>query len=183
MPKSAYPIIVLVVALWLIFLVDLVIPAQLVHWGLKPRSIKGLVGIPLMPLLHAGFWHLLSNTVPLVILLYLTLMTRQRAWNIVICLVLLSGIFLWLVGRSANHVGASGLIFGLVAFLITVGVREKQPVSLGVAVLVGLLFGSSLFWGIVPSFGSSVSWDGHLCGAVAGVLTGVVTTQKKTAFF
>ncbi len=183
MPKQAYSVFVVLLAMWMIQIVDSLIPYDLTRWGLHPRSLSGLVGIPLAPFLHAGFGHLLSNTVPLVVLLLLTVASRHQAWLVVGAIVIGGGTLLWFIGRNANHVGASGLVFGLIAYLITVGIREKQFLSLGIAILVGFLFGSTLLFGMLPAFGSSVSWEGHLCGAIAGLGVGIATTQTKRSVF
>src|SRR5262249_12678314 len=80
----------------------------------------------------------------------------------------LSGLLLWIFGRPAVHIGASGLISGLTAFLVLSGILERRLVPLVIALLVGFFYGSSLLIGIIPRVGSRVSWDGHLSGAIAG---------------
>lgn len=158
-------------ALWFVWLVDLILPMKLTDWGVHPRTVGGLVGIPLMPFLHAGFGHLLSNTIPLAILLTLLAGSRSSSWQVVAAIVLLGGGLLWCFGRSsATHVGASGLVYGLIAFLIVAGLLERRLVSLGVAILVGFLYGTTLIFGVLPSFQQHISWDGHLFGALAGAL-------------
>lgn len=169
--------------MWLVQIVDSIIPYDLTTWGLQPRTFHGLVGIPLAPFLHAGFGHLMSNTVPLIVLLSLTILSRHQAWPAIGGIILAGGALLWIIGRNANHVGASGLVFGLIAYLITVGIREKQLLSLGIAIVVGFLFGGTLLFGMLPAFGSSVSWEGHLCGGIAGLGVGIVTTQRSQSFF
>jgi len=174
--KSLQPVFFVVVAMWMVQVADFIIPLNFNEFGLRPRMLQGLIGIGLMPFLHAGFGHLLSNTVPLAILLGLTVTTRHQPWHFVMAIVLGNGILLWLFGRNAIHVGASGLVFGLIAYLITVGIREKQLKSLLIAILVGFFFGTTLLFGVVPTFRSAVSWDGHLCGAISGVLVALVGT-------
>lgn len=159
---------IFVATIWCVYLADFAIPGKLSSWGLVPRTLWGLTGIPLAPFLHANFSHLLSNTVPLVCLLLLLAGSRTRTWETVAEIVVCGGALLWLFGRSAIHVGASGLIYGLVAFLLVSGFREKRFVPLLVALVVGFLYGGTLVSGILPSVGSEVSWDGHLCGALAG---------------
>jgi len=183
MPNSLYPVAVFVALMWAVYLLDFIIPVSFVSHGLVPRSIGGVLGIATMPFLHAGFGHLLGNTIPIAILLSLTATTRDQPWEKIVAIAVLGGVLLWCFGRTANHVGASGLVFGLIVFLIIVGVREKQFLSLAVAVAVGLFFGGSLLGGVIPSVGSAVSWDGHVCGAIAGGVVGVVTTEKANAFF
>jgi len=176
---QAYPILILLLTMWLVRIVDATIPLDVNQLGLVPRTLGGLLGIGLMPFLHGSFGHLISNTIPLAILLGLTVASRHRAWPIIIAIIIGNGVLLWLFGRNANHIGASGLVFGLIACLITVGVREKQIVSIGIALLVGFLFGTTLVIGVIPSFGSAVSWDGHLLGVISGLLVGVRTTRNR----
>ena len=161
-------VLALVGAIWCAFLIGKILPFNVNAWGVTPRTLGGLVGIPVMPFLHGSLSHLISNTVPLVVLLLLLSGSQARAWEVVVDVVLVGGLLLWLFGRSAVHVGASGLIFGLISFLIVSGVLERRLVSLAVAVLVGFLYGGSLLSGVIPKIGSHVSWDGHLAGAVAG---------------
>ena len=93
----------------------------------------------------------------------------RKSWQIVAEIVILGGVILWAFGRSANHIGASGLVSGLIAFLILGGVFERRFVPVVVAIVTFVLYGGSLFWGLIPG-STEVSWDGHLCGAVAGGL-------------
>jgi membrane associated rhomboid family serine protease len=175
--RQAYAIAAVLLVMWGIRLVDALIPVDFNQFGLLPRTLRGLTGIVTMPFLHVGFGHLISNTVPLVILLGLTVASRHQAWPAIVGIIAGNGILLWLFGRSAYHIGASGLVFGLIAYLITVGIREKQIVSVSVALLVGFLFGGTLLFGVIPDFSSADSWDGHLCGAVAGVLVGTISAR------
>ncbi|HBV61493.1 MAG TPA: rhomboid family intramembrane serine protease [Rhodopirellula sp.] len=158
--------------MWLVFVVDLILPLNLQRPGLYPRSLSGIVGIPLMPFLHANFEHLLGNTIPLIVLLFLLVSSREDAWWVVGCIILVGGAFLWMLGRPAVHVGASGLTFGLCSFLITVSIRERRVIPVAIAILVGLLYGGTMLSGIIPRWHSDISWDGHLCGLLAGGLAG-----------
>ncbi len=175
-------IVVFIGVLWAVWLLDLVLPIDLNAWGLRPRTVGGFVGIPLMPFLHAGIGHLLSNTIPLAILLTLLAGSRASSWQVVAELVLLGGGLLWLLGRSSStHVGASGLIYGLIAFLIVAGLLEKRLVPLGIAILVGFLYGSTLLFGVLPSLDQRISWDGHLFGAIAGAAIAYFNTRPVSA--
>jgi membrane associated rhomboid family serine protease len=162
--------------LWIVYLLDWVLPGQWTQWGITPRTLWGIAGIPLAPFLHANLAHLLGNSIPLAILLMLLAGSRTRTWETVAEIALLGGGLLWLFGRPAVHVGASGLIYGLIAFLIVSGLRERRLVPLAVALFVGFLYGGTLMSGVLPTVGSNVSWDGHLCGAIAGGLIGYTVT-------
>ena len=133
-----------------------------------------------MPFLHGNLGHIISNTIPLCILLFLLAGSQERSTRVIGALIICGGSLLWLTGRSeATHVGASGLIYGLITFLIVVGIRERRFLSLAVSALTGFLFGGTLFSGILPTVGESVSWDGHLTGALAGVIIAIRTQDRS----
>lgn len=164
-------VVVFVAAIWAVFFLEFVTPIE--QFGLIPRQLRGLIGIGTMTFLHANWSHLLSNTIPLVILLTLLAGSRARSRQIVVLIVIVGGILLWIFGRSAMHIGASLLVFGLISYLIASGLFfERRPIPVIVALVVGFLYGITLFTGIVPRIWANdrVSWDGHLCGAVAGGL-------------
>jgi membrane associated rhomboid family serine protease len=174
--QEIHGVVLFVGAVWAVFLVSLVVPG-LDRYGVVPRTCVGLVGIPAMPFLHASFHHLISNTIPLFVLLLLLAGSRARSWEVVVSVVLLGGLLLWIFGRPATHIGASGLISGLTAFLIISGLLEGRIVPLLIALLVGFLYGGSLVLGALPRLGSQVSWDSHLCGALAGGIVAYALTR------
>lgn len=138
------------------------------RFGLIPRHLAGLDGIAGMPVLHGSFAHLMSNTPPLVLMGVLLAVTATRALLAVnLIIVLLGGALVWLFAGTAIHIGASGLVFGWFGFLIARGFVDRSPVTLGAAVIVGLLYGS-IVWGVLPGQ-PGVSWEAHLFGALAGV--------------
>ena len=108
-------------AIWAVFIASWVFPG-LDQYGVVPRRISGLVGIAAMPFLHANLPHILSNTVPLFVLLVLLAGSRAESWEVVVLITVLGGLLLWIFGREAVHIGASGLISGLGAFLILSGI-------------------------------------------------------------
>ena len=180
--EEIYAVLLFVGAIWAVFLVSRVWPG-INAWGVLPWTMRGLVGIVTMPFLHADLGHILGNTVPLIVLLILLAGSRAQSWEIVLCVILLGGALLWLLGRNGPddnivHIGASGLVFGLIAFLIVSGLLEGRLIPLLIALLVGFLYGGTLFWGMIPmSAGPSVSWDGHLFGAIAGGLVAWALTS------
>jgi len=165
--------------IWAVFFLDWFSTSDLTRWGIVPRHLSGLWGILCSPFLHANFPHLLSNTLPLVVLLGLLLTTQPRGWEVVAEVIFLGGLLLWLFGRPAFHVGASGLVYGLIAFLIVAGFRQGRLGPALAALLVGFLYGGTLVFGVLPSVGSEVSWDGHLCGAVAGGFLAYISTMRS----
>lgn len=167
--------------LWLVFIADWILPADLRLWGIIPRELGGLWGILFSPFLHGDLSHLLSNFLPLMILLALLLATQKQGWLIVMQIVLLGGLLLWIFGRPAVHVGASGLIYGLIAYLMAAGFRQGRFGPAFAALLVGFLYGGTLLSGVLPSVGEQVSWDGHLTSAIAGGLLGYFSTSLGQA--
>lgn len=157
----------LVVLLWVLEGLDLALGGALDRHGLRPRELAGLEGIVFAPFLHGGFGHLASNTVPFAVLGSLVMTRGMRAFLLTTAtIVLLGGALTWLFGRSANHIGASGLVFGWLGFLLVAGLVERSLASIAIAVVVGFLYGG-LLWGVLPS-DPRISWEGHLFGAVAG---------------
>jgi len=150
---------------------------QVVNWitgyglnpafGLIPRHGSGLDGVIAMPLLHGSFSHLMANTPPLLVMGGLLVATTTRGLLSVNAVVIgLGGALVWLFGSSAIHIGASGLVFGWFGFLIARGLVDRSPITLGAALVVGVLYGSIL-WGVLPGQ-PGVSWEAHLFGAIAG---------------
>ena len=175
--QEHHGIVLFVGGIWAVFLATCAFPS-LDSFGVVPRTLIGLIGIPASPFLHANLNHLIGNTIPLLVLLMLLAGSRARSWEIVLEVALLGGLLLWLFGRHATHIGASGLIFGLAAFLIVSGIRERRTIPLVVAVVVGFLYGGTLLWGVLPSVGPDISWDGHLSGVIAGAAVAYVLTRK-----
>lgn len=178
---SAARLGVLAVVLWGVFLADRVLPIDFNRWGIVPRELGGIWGIFLSPFLHANLSHLLSNFLPLMILLTLLVATQRHSWWIALQIVLLGGLLLWVFGRPAVHVGASGLIYGLIAYLMAAGFRQGRFGPAIAALLVGFLYGGTLLSGVLPTVGEHVSWDGHLSSAVAGGILGYFSTSSIQA--
>jgi len=183
-PSSAHTIreefrgiLIFVAVVWMVFIADALIPLfNLNKIGLTPRSLTGLTGIATMPFLHKGWGHLISNSVPLVVLLTLLAGSRARTSQIVTSIIVLSGGLLWIFGRDGIHIGASCLVFGLITFLVVSGLLEKRLVPLLISILVGVMYGWTFVKGILP-FEKEISWDGHLLGGVAGALVAFVMAK------
>lgn len=160
-----------VALIWILEIIDfLLFRGRLNRYGIRPRSISGLGGILLAPLLHGNFRHLAANTVPFVTLGALVMLGGlERFFSVTAIVVLVSGLGVWLLGSPRTvHIGASGVIFGYFGFLLLRGYFEQDLFSSGVSLVVGLLYGS-LIWGVLPSR-RGMSWQGHLFGFVGGVL-------------
>lgn len=169
-PKQAVLVIVgLTLLLYLIELLDSVLPASLDTWGIYPRSLSGLDGVVWAPLLHGGWDHLVSNTLPVLVFGFLAMAGGLGQWiAVTVTIWLISGIGVWLTGTPAYTVGASSLVFGWLAFLLVRGVFNRSLKQLAVAVVLFAYWGGLLF-GVLPG-DPRVSWQGHLFGALAGVL-------------
>ncbi len=165
-----YIVVALVVGLmWTVEVIDLLPGTDLDRWGIRPRQLGGLVGIATAPFLHAGFGHLIGNTIPFLVLGGLIAtggITRYAQVSVIVAGV--SGLGTWLIGPERTvHIGASGLVFGYLTYLLARGFYERKLTYLAVAVGVLFFYGGAL-WGIVPRDG--ISWQGHLFGALGGVL-------------
>ena len=172
-------IIQFVICIYIIFAISIFIPIN--QFGIIPRTPWGLVGILTSPFLHGGIRHLISNTIPLIVLLIiLNYFYQQKALSVIAFTIIIGGLFVWIFARNANHIGASGLIYGLAAFLIANGFIEKKFVPLLISIGVILLYGG-LIWGVFPSTYGRVSWESHLFGAIAGILIALVLKGKKSA--
>lgn len=159
-------IIEFVLFIYAIYVISLFIP--ITKFGIVPRTMDGLIGIFTSPFLHGGIWHLASNTIPLIVLLtVLNHFYPSKTIPVILFTILLGGLLVWIFARQANHIGASGLIYGLVAFLIVNGFLERKFVPIIVSIGVILVYGG-LIWGIIPSLKSHISWEGHLFGAISG---------------
>ncbi|MEO5663111.1 MAG: rhomboid family intramembrane serine protease [Nocardioides sp.] len=156
--------------LWLSEMIDTLLNHRLDSEGIRPGSTDGLSGILFAPLLHGGFGHLIANTGPLLVLGFLVLLSGLRQWVAVTAAVwLIGGIGTWLFGGAGTvHIGASGLVFGWLAYLIVRGFFNRQPAQILVGVAVFLVYGGAL-WGVLPGQ-PGISWQGHLFGAVGGVV-------------
>ena len=163
-----------VAALWTIQALNWATGYALNVWfGLIPRHAAGLDGIAGMPFLHGSFAHLTSNTPPLVVMGTLLAATATRALVAVNAVIVVAGgLLVWLFGSPAIHIGASGLVFGWFGFLVARGLVDRSPVTLGAAVIVGLLYGA-MIWGVLPGR-PGVSWEAHLFGFLAGAVAAVL---------
>ena len=155
--------------MWGVQLVQSLTRLDLGILGVYPRRVEGLWGVLLSPLVHGGFGHLLSNSLPLFVLSALILFFYRRvALPAMGWIYLLTGILVWAFGRPVYHVGASGVVYGLVAFVFWTGVFRRNFKSIALAGLVLFYYGS-MFLGILPGE-EGISWESHLLGAGAGVV-------------
>jgi membrane associated rhomboid family serine protease len=160
-------------ALWLVFVLDALFGLKLNRFGLRPGSVPGLIGIVTAPLLHGNLSHIFSNSMSLVVSLTAILYLYPNSSARVIPMIWLgSGLLAWLIGRPSLHFGASGLIYGLLAYVFFSGILRRDMRSVSVSLLVGFLYGS-MVWGVLP-IRPHMSWELHLTGAIMGVLLAFV---------
>jgi len=159
--------------LWIILFVDYFLGLELARFGLRPGQVKGLIGLLTVPLLHSGAEHLFSNTLPLIISLTAILYLYPRSALRVIPIIWVgSGMLAWLIGRPSLHFGASGFVYGLLAFVFISGIFRFDMRSVAVSVMVWFLYGS-MIWGVLP-IRPNMSWELHLAGAILGVAMAIV---------
>lgn len=169
----------LIATLWIIELFDwLVLRGALDGWGIQPRTLGGLQAIVVAPWLHAGFGHLLANTIPLVVLGWFVMLRSTQDFLIVMLASLLaSGFGIWLFGGASTiHLGVSGVVFGLFGYLLARGYYERSMVAIAMAVVAFMIYGG-MVWGMLP-LQNGVSWQGHLFGFIGGAM--VAYLQVRT---
>jgi len=161
-----------VALLWLIQLSNWVLDLGPGELGVRPREWSGLFGVLFAPLMHGGFEHLLANSPPLLVLgtamLYLY---PQSSLRVLPAVYLGPGIAVWLFGRSSVHLGASGLVYGLVGYILVAGLIRRDRRAIAASLLVSFMYGA-LVWGVFP-IRSGVSWETHLAAAVIGVILAI----------
>ncbi len=157
-----------VALLWAVHMVSWALGLDLQRYGIVPRHLAGLWGVLFAPLLHADVAHLMSNSMPMLVLgtgiLYLY---PAAAFRIVTVVYLGTGLVVWVVARPALHIGASGLVYGFVAYIFVAGFIRRDVRSIAASLLVYFLYGT-LAWGVLP-IKAGVSWESHLAGALVGV--------------
>ena len=165
----SYEPFLLLILIWVVFVIDLVLPIRIVHFGIQPRSVEGLFGILTSTFIHASFFHIMSNSLPLLILgVIVRIHGSKLFWSLTLFIILLGGFITWLFSSSGYVVGASGLIFGYWSFLIVHGFIRRSFVSLVVSVVVIVFYGTMFF--SLFKFYPHISWAGHFAGALSGLI-------------
>jgi membrane associated rhomboid family serine protease len=176
------PIVLGMVALmWVLEVVDVVADNRLDQYGIEPRDSDGLAAIVSAPFLHVGFGHLVGNTVPFVVMgLVIALHGAARVAAVTAITALVSGLGVWLIAPADTiHLGASGVVFGYATYLIARGLFNRRPLEILIGVVVAVLWGGALMAGLEPQRG--ISWQGHLFGAIGGVVAARVLSARRGA--
>jgi membrane associated rhomboid family serine protease len=172
---------VMAAVMWVVEAVNALDGYRLDAQGIRPRATDGLDGILWAPFLHASWGHLIGNTVPFLVLgavIALSGLARVAAVTVVIAVV--GGLGTWLVAPANSvHIGASGIVFGYAAYLVTRGVVTRRALDLVAGAAVAVVWGSTLLSGLVPQDG--ISWQGHLFGAVGGILAAGLAQRSSVA--
>lgn len=179
--SHAYILGGLLLFMWLIEVADqFVFGTSLDAYGVRPWRINGLRGILFAPFLHAGFPHLIANSIPFVVLGWLVMIKQVRDFVLVTFIVMLvSGMGIWFFGSPRSiHLGASSLIFGYFGFLLLRGYFERSPHSIFFSVIVAILYGGLLL-GVVPGQ-VGISWQGHLFGFIGGGLAAYLMAERPS---
>ena len=175
MNSSLYLLIGFIGVILVVEVLNNLIDHSLNAYGIVPRTSTGLAGIILGPFLHGSYLHVQSNAVGLLALGTLAVIRSGNRFPVVCLIIILAGgLGVWVVGRAATHVGASGLVFGLFGYLLVRGVLDRSILSVLVAVVVASVFGWMVLSGVLPT-NAYISWEGHLCGLAAGVLAAIIT--------
>lgn len=169
----------LILLMWGLEIVDIALGGALNQFGILPRSIIGLQGILFAPFLHGNLPHLMANTAPFLILGWLVMLRRTSDFFAVSAIVMLiSGLGTWLFAPpNAIHIGASGVIFGYLGFLLSRGFFDRSIGSIVFSIVVGLMYGG-LIWGVLPGM-PGISWQMHLFGFIGGIVAAKLLAEPK----
>jgi membrane associated rhomboid family serine protease len=171
----------LAAVMWVVEVADQIDDGRLDRHGIVPRSTDGLEGIAFAPFLHAGWDHLIGNTLPFLVLgAAIALGGVARVVAVTVIVAVVGGFGTWLVAPANTiHIGASGIVFGYAAYLIARGIFSRRVVQIGLGLLVVGVWGTTLLNGLAPADG--ISWQGHLFGAVGGVLAAWLLDSRDRA--
>lgn len=167
------------VVMWVVEVADRIAGGRLDRYGIEPRDPEGLEGIALAPFLHASWGHLIGNTIPFLVLgAVIALGGALRVAAVTAVVAVVGGLGTWLAGPANTvHIGASGVVFGYATYLIARGVFSRSLAQLAAALVVLAVWGTTLLRGLVPEDG--ISWQGHLFGAVGGVLAARLLHRRR----
>jgi membrane associated rhomboid family serine protease len=174
-------LLAMVLLMWVLEVVDTGLDNRLDRYGIVPREAEGLDGVIAAPFLHVGFGHLIANTLPFVAMgLVIALEGPLRLLGVTAITAVVSGLGTWLIAPADTiHLGASGVVFGYATYLIARGLFNRRPMEIAIGAVVALLWGGALLAGLEPQQG--ISWQGHLFGAIGGVVAARVLSERCEA--
>jgi membrane associated rhomboid family serine protease len=165
--------------MWVLEIVDVALDHRLDRYGIEPRDVDGLDGIVAAPFLHVGFGHLVGNTIPFVLMgVVIAFEGPLRLVGVTAIAALVSGLGTWLIAPDDTiHLGASGVVFGYATYLIARGAFNRRFTELAIGLVVAVLWGGALLAGLEPQQG--ISWQGHLFGAIGGVVAARLLARRR----
>lgn len=173
--------LIIVAMMWVVKTIEWSFGIYLGRFGITPHTVKGLIGIFTLPFLHGNWEHLLSNTIPIIVLgTALYYCYPSLANRVMLITYLGSGLLTWCIGDpSTTHIGASALVYGLNLFLITSGFIRGNRMLIVISLIMVFLYGSFI-WGMIPSLAipQNISWEGHLSGALIGILLAIFLRKE-----
>jgi len=168
----------IVATMWVVFILNQMVGVDFNQFGIIPRETEGIKGILFAPFLHGSLAHILSNTVPMLVLTtVLFWFYKKIAVRILLLSAIMGGALVWVFGRSAYHIGASGVIFSLVGFLVASGIFRKKIKALLLAIVIFVFYGG-IVWGILPTQ-PGVSWESHLFGFLTGIILAYIFRDSE----
>jgi membrane associated rhomboid family serine protease len=172
-------VLALAALMWVVEIVDAIAGQRLDQYGIEPRDPDGLTGVIAAPFLHAGFGHLIANTVPFLVMGFvIALGGAARVVLVTLIVAVVSGFGTWLIGPANSiHIGASGVVFGYATYLIARGFFSRRVLEIVVGLAVGAVWGGALLAGLEPQEG--ISWQGHLFGALGGLIAARALTRTR----
>jgi len=169
---------IFIVLMWLVKITELLFEADFSILGIYPLTLRGLPGILLSPFIHADFRHLFNNSLPLFLLsLSLFYFYSEIALKIFSLTLIITGILVWLGGREAWHIGASGVVYGLASFLFFSGIIRKYFRLVALSLVIVFLYGQ-MVWGIFPGIHENISWESHMLGFVSGIVLAIIYRKE-----
>lgn len=167
--------------MWAVFYLEIITEFPLRYFGIHPRELFGVIGIFTAPLLHGNVIHLISNTIPMLFLgAVLFFFYRGIAGTVFLRTYFWTNILVWIFARPSNHIGASGVVFGIAFFLIFFGFFRRDFVSIIVSVVVVILYGG-VFFQVLPN-DPSISYESHLAGALVGIVSAINFANQKNVY-
>jgi len=172
-----------VAVMWAVKIAETLLKADFSNYGILPLTAHGLIGIVAAPFLHADYGHLVANTVPMFVTLSIVFyFYRDIAYNVFGLVWLFTGVWVWSFARGASyHIGASGLVYGYVTFLLFSGLIRRNARLMAISMLIIFLYGG-FFWGIFPDFfpHRNISWESHLMGGLSGFILAIYYRKRGT---
>lgn len=164
--------------MWFVKVTEVLFEADFSRFGIYPLTVRGLAGIVLSPFIHSDFRHLFNNSLPLFLLsLALFYFYSEIAFKVFSLTFIITGTLVWIGGREAWHIGASGMVYGLASFLFFSGIIRKYFRLVALSLLVVFLYGE-MVWGIFPGIHDNISWESHMLGFLSGIFLAIIYREQ-----